>query len=294
MVRMRAFALILLAGCFAPAQDSPTIKVERIATGFRFTEGPVWSHEGYLIFSDIPSNRILKTKGGDITDTVREGSGGANGNALDEKGRLYTCEGNARRVTRFEKGNIEVLADKFEGKRLNSPNDIVVRNDGHVWFTDPAFGKSNDTRELAFFGVYHITPKGELSAVWRGDSRPNGVTLSPNGRILYVTDSDLRLVRAWDVDRSGATSNERVVISGITGVPDGIRTDANGNIYVACSVLAVYTPDGKKRAEINIPETPSNLAFPFNGSFDLFVTARTSVYHVHLAGAPHDKAAEKK
>ena len=126
-----------------------------------------------------------------------------------------------------------MLASKFEGKRLNAPNDIIVRRDGHIYFTDPAFGDQQDHRELDFFGVYHITPKGDLEAIAKWKTRPNGITLTANGKVLYVADSDARVIRAFDLDKSGAASKERVVIENIPGVPDGIRTDEKGNIYVA-------------------------------------------------------------
>ena len=171
----------------------------------------------------------------------RENSNGANGNAFDAQGRLYTCESRTRRVVRMDKkGEIEVLADKWEGKRLNAPNDIVVRKDGHVYFTDPAFGKQADARELDFYGVYHITPKEEMRLVAKPAGRPNGIALSHNGRVLYVANSDEHLVRAYDLDRNGELSNERVVISGMDGVPDGIRVDEEGNIYVAATGVMIF------------------------------------------------------
>ncbi len=201
-------------------------KIEKVAAGFRFTEGPAWSKDGYLLFSDIPNNKILKFMAGQKTQTFRENSNGANGNAFDSQGRLYTCESGARRVTRTDKrGKVEVLAERWEGKRLNAPNDIVVRHDGHVYFTDPAFGDQADHRELDFYGVYHITPRGEMKLVARPQGRPNGIALAPNGRILYVANSDERSIYAYDLTREGDASNERVLISHIDGLPDGVRTD---------------------------------------------------------------------
>ena len=219
------------------------IQVEKVAHGFRFTEGPVWSRDGYLLFSDIPGGKIMKHSPDGDTEVYRDASNGAAGNAFDAQGRLYTCETHARRVTRTDKkGRIEVLADKWDGKRLNAPNDIVVSKSGHAYFTDPAFGNQQDTRELDFYGVYHISPKGELSLIAKPAGRPNGITLSPNGRILYVANSDERNIRAYDVDRDGEVSNERVAVSHIDGIPDGIRTDEKGNLYVAAKGIAVYSP----------------------------------------------------
>ena len=265
------------------AQDFSEVKVEKVAHGYRFTEGPVWSRDGYLIFSDVSANKIMKhTPAG--TEVYREASNGAAGNAFDTQGRLYTCETHARRVTRSDKkGRIEVLADKWDGKRLNAPNDIVVSKPGHVYFTDPAFGNKQDTRELDFYGVYHITPKGQLTVIAKPAGRPNGIALSPNGRILYVANSDERNIRAYDVDRDGEVSGERVAISKIDGIPDGIRTDEKGNLYVAAKGVAVYTPEGKLLATIPVAETPSNCAFGDADSQTLYITARTSVYRVRLS-----------
>jgi gluconolactonase len=279
---MRAWVLALVALPLA-AQDFSDVQVEKAAHGFRFTEGPVWSRDGYLLFSDIPGNKIMKYVPGEGYPVFREPSNGANGNAFDAQGRLYTCESFARRVTRTDKkGVIEVLADKWEGKRLNAPNDIVVSKSGHVYFTDPAFGSQTDTRELDFYGVYHIAPKGELSAIARPTGRPNGITLSPNGRILYVANSDERNIRAYDVDRNGGVSGERTVVSGIEGVPDGIRTDEKGNLYVAAKGILVYSPEGKLLATIPLAETPSNCAFGDPDLQTLYITARTSLYRVRL------------
>jgi gluconolactonase len=279
---MTAWVLALVALPLA-AQDFSDIQVEKAAHGFRFTEGPAWSREGYLLFSDIPGNKIMKYVPGEGYPVFREPSNGANGNAFDAQGRLYTCESFARRVTRTDKkGHIEVLADKWEGKRLNAPNDIVVSKSGHVYFTDPAFGSQADTRELDFYGVYHIAPKGELSAIARPVGRPNGITLSPNGRILYVGNSDERNIRAYDVDRNGDVSGERVFVSGVEGVPDGIRTDEKGNLYVAAKGILVYSPEGKLVATIPLAETPSNCAFGDPDLQTLYITARTSLYRVRL------------
>src|SRR5579862_7374190 len=172
-------AIGALNGFAQEAQDDPGKQVERVASGFRFTEGPAWSREGFLVFSDIPSDRILKYVPGEKPVVLRENANGANGNAFDAQGRLYTCESRTRRVVRSEKkGDIQVLAAQWEGKRLNAPNDIAVRRDGHVYFTDPAFGSQADARELDFYGVFHIAPKGELEAIAKLKTRPNGVTVS--------------------------------------------------------------------------------------------------------------------
>jgi gluconolactonase len=283
--RLGCVALFLLPlAAQDPPDSEPELQVEKVAHGFSFTEGPVWSRDGYLLFSDIPAGKIIKRSQNGDTEVYRDASNGAAGNAFDAQGRLYTCETHARRVTRTDKkGRIEVLADKWDGKRLNAPNDIVVSKSGHAYFTDPAFGNQQDSRELDFYGVYHISPKGGLSLIARPAGRPNGITLSPNGRVLYVANSDERNIRAYDVDRDGEVSNERVAVPHINGIPDGIRTDDKGNLYVAAKGIAIYSPEGKLLSTIPVAETPSNCAFGDSDLQTLYITARTSVYRVRLS-----------
>jgi gluconolactonase len=279
----RQFGVSILGvmGTAALAQESQEPQMERVATGFQFTEGPAWSREGFLLFSDVPNNNIMKYVPGQKPTVFRENSNGANGNVFDVQGRLYSCESRTRRVVRMDKkGSIQVLAEKWEGKRLNAPNDIVVRKDGHAYFTDPAFGNQADTRDLDFYGVYHIAPKGELSLIAKPAGRPNGIALSPNGHVLYVANSDEHNVRAYDVDRNGDTANERVVISGVDGVPDGIRVDEKGNVYVAANGIAVYDPHGKLIETLGMAETPANCAFGDSDFDTLYITARTSLYRI--------------
>jgi gluconolactonase len=269
----------LLAG----AQDFSEITVGKLAEGYLFTEGPAWSKDGYLIFSDTPSDRLLKWTPGHATEVFRADAHGPSGNAFDADGRLYTCETRLRRVTRTDKkGKIEVLADQWEGKRLNAPSDVVVSRSGHVYFTDPAFGEQSDRRELDFYGVYHLPPKGPMKLVARPAGRPHGIALSPNGRVLYVSNADERNIRAYDVDHNGDASGERVLVSGIDGVPGGIRVDEKGNLYVAARGIAVYSPEGRPIHVIEMHELPSNCAFGEADSKSLFITARGVVYRVRL------------
>ncbi|MGA2215172.1 MAG: SMP-30/gluconolactonase/LRE family protein [Bryobacteraceae bacterium] len=276
------FSILVLALC-AAAQDFEQIRVERVATGYTFTEGPAWSPAGFLIFSDIPTNELLQFTPGEPARIFRENSNGANGNRFDAQGRLYTCESHARRVTRTDKkGKVEVLADRWQGKRLNAPNDIAIRKEGDVYFTDPAFGNQQDSRELDFFGVYHISRKGELQVIAKPKGRPNGVALSPDGRRLYVGNSDERNVRVYDLDKNGEALNERTLISRIAGVPDGICIDEKGNLYVAANRVEAYTSEGQALGQIILEETPSNCTFGDPDLGSLYVTARTSVYRVRL------------
>ena len=282
MINMRVVAIVVLM-LSASAQETPEILIEKVAAGRGFTEGPVWSHDGFLYFSDIPANRILRFVPGKGIELVRENSNGTNGNTMDVQGRLYSCETHSRRVTRTDrKGKVDVLAERFEGKRLNSPNDIVVRKDFNVYFTDPAFGSSDDKKELSFYGVFRITPKGVLEVVAKPKGRPNGIAIAPSGKLLYVSNSDERNIRVYDLDRAGEVSNERVLVSGIEGVPDGLRTDENGNLYLAAKHIFVYSPEGKQINKIEVPETPANLAFGDPDLESLYVTARTSVYRLRV------------
>lgn len=265
----------------ALAQEPPVASIVKIAQGFRFTEGAAWSKDGYLIFSDTPSGRLLKWSSGHMAEIFRENANGPAGNAFDAQGRLYTCESRARRVTRTERGGkVEVLAERFEGKRLNAPTGIAVGKSGHIYFTDPAFGYQEDQRELDFYGVYHLPPKGPLGLVAKLSGRPHGVALSPNGRVLYVSSADEHNVRAWDLDRNGEASGERVLISGIAGVPAGIAVDESGNLYIAANGIAIYSPEGRLLRTIGMTEPASSIAFGDADLKSLYVTARGNVYRV--------------
>lgn len=278
---IRAAVFLLVASAWAQVPEDYSVQV--VATGMRFADGPVWSLEDFLLFSDTVTDKLHKFIPGKGVSEVGSRAGGAAGNTYDEKGNLYTCEFRERRVTRTAKnGKVEVIAARFQGKRLNAPNDVVVRRDGNVYFTDPAFGNQEDTRELDFNGVFRVTPRGEIEAIARWKTRPNGIALAPNGRTLYVSDSDAQVVRAFDLDRAGVASNERVVITGIAGAPSGMRTDEMGNLYIAAKEVVVYSPQGALQRTIRLDQTPSNLAFGDPDFSTLFVTARTVVYRIRL------------
>jgi gluconolactonase len=263
------------------AQDFDELKIQRLSQGYRFTEGPAWSKDGYLIFSDTPSDRLLKWVPGSDVTVYRTDAHGPAGNAFDAQGRLYTCETRTRRVTRTDKnGRIEVLAETWEGKRLNAPSQIVVSRNGHVYFTDPAFGEQSDHRELDFHGVYHIPPKGPMTLVARSASRPRGIALSPNGRVLYVSNADDHNIRAWDVDRNGEPAGERVLTAKIEGAPGGIAVDEKGNLWVAGKGIGVYSPEGKRIHWMDMHDVVSSLAFGEADSKTLFLTARAVVFRM--------------
>jgi gluconolactonase len=200
---------------------------------------------------------------------------------MDLQGRLYSCEYKSRRVTRSDRnGKIEVLAERFEGKRFNAPNDIVVRRDGQIYFSDPLFTPL-DQRELDFYGVFHMTPKGKIEAIARMKTRPNGVTLSPDGKILYVANTDEKNIRAYALDRDGNASGERIAIADLPAGPDGIRTDVKGNLYIAARGVVVYSPDGTLLGKIAVPVNPRNLSF---GDADLrtLYMVGNSIFRVRL------------
>jgi gluconolactonase len=277
-------ALLLALACvLAAGQEVSSPGIARIAEGYRFTEGPAWSRDGYLVFSDTPGNRILKWVPGHAPELLRGDAHGPSGNAFDAQGRLYTCETRARRVVRMDKnGKLETVAERWEGKRLNAPNGVAVSASGHVYFTDPAFGEQSDHRELDFYGVYHVSPKGVMTLVAKTAGRPHGVAISPNGRILYVTGADEHNVRAYDLDGDGQASNERVLISGIAGVPGGMRVDTQGRLYVASTGVAVYSPEGRLLNTIAPDVRVSNCALGEADGRTLFLTEGKEVHRARL------------
>ena len=264
----------------ALTQGSVDLKFERLAQGYRFTAGPAWSKElGYLIFSDTPSDRLLKWVPGSQVEVYRTDAHGPAGNAFDAQGRLYTCETRTRRVTRTDKnGKIEVVADAWEGKKLNAPSQIVVTRNGNLYFTDPAFGEQSEHRELDFHGIYHIPPKGPMTLVAKSAGRPRGIAISPNGRTLYVSNADEHNVRAWDVDRNGEAANERVFAAKIEGAPAGVAVDSQGNVWVAAKGILVYSPEGKQLRLIEMHDVVSGMTLGEADFKTLFLTARGVVF----------------
>ncbi|KMO38794.1 gluconolactonase [Methylobacterium tarhaniae] len=274
--------------------------IERLATGCRWSEGPVWFGDGrYLLWSDIPNNRILRfDEESGAVSVFRKPSNFANGNTRDRQGRLVTCEHGGRRVTRTEyDGAITVLADRFEGKRLNSPNDVVVAADGAVWFTDPPFGiLGNYEGERAEpelpQNVYRLDPAtGVLAAVATGLAGPNGLCFSPDESILYLVESRAqpnRRILAFDV-AGGRLTNQRVHIDAGPGTPDGFRCDIDGNLWCgwgmgsdALDGVMVYNPEGILIGRIRLPERCANLCFGGRHRNRLFMAASQSLYAVYV------------
>ena len=261
--------------------DGEATEPQQLATGFQFTEGPLWlPGQELLIFSDIPADTIYS---GD-SEVVRQPSGQSNGLTLDLEGRLITCEHANRRVTRTEAdGSITVLAAQYEGNRLNSPNDVIVRSDGMIFFTDPPYGLpgmlDGPHAELDFSGVYAVMPGEDVQLLVDDFDKPNGLTLSPDESVLYIADTDGGHLRAFDVATDGSLSNDRHFYDLPT--PDGIKTDTEGRIWAtAGDGVHVISPEGERITIIAFPEVPANLCFGGSDGGVLYVTARNSVYAV--------------
>ena len=275
--------------------------VERIAQGCRWSEGPVWFGDGrYLLWSDIPNNRMLKweEESGAVT-VFRRPSNFANGNTRDRQGRLITCEHGGRRVSRTEyDGTISVIAEHFEGKRLSSPNDVVVKSDGSIWFTDPPFGllsyyEGAPAKQELPMHVYRIDPaSGAISVVVEGVDRPNGLCFSPDESKLYLVESGStpRNLYVYDVADGGLSlSNKRRFIDVGEGTPDGMRCDVDGNLWMgwgmgdaALDGVNIYNPDGRLIGRVNLPERCANLCFGGMHRNRLFMAASKSVYSLYV------------
>jgi len=274
-------------------------RVERLWTGGRWLEGPAWFAAGrYLVFSDIPNNRMMRfdeTSG--QTSVFRSPSNNSNGNTVDNVGRLVTCEHLTRRVTRTEfDGSVSVLTDSFGGKRLNSPNDVVVKSDGSIWFTDPSYGILTDYEgdygeaELDGCHVYRHDPATGTTRVASDFVKPNGLAFSPDESILYVADTGAshekdgpRHIRKLSVGENGALTNRGLFAECTAGLFDGFRVDQKGRIWSsAADGVHVFDPDGTLIGKVRIPEGVSNLTFGGPKRNRLFITGTTSLYAVYV------------
>lgn len=267
--------------------------LEEIASGHMFTEGPLWSPEGYLLYSDIPANTIFRWKEGEGSMPFISPSGSSNGLAFDGMGRLLAGEHGNRRVSRrnIDSEMVETVADAFMGLPLNSPNDVVWRSDGTIYFTDPPYGIQPNQQELPFQGVFRVDPQGALHLVADDFERPNGLALSPDESLLYVDDTAVEHVRVFDVAADGSTSGGGVFVdlkSDLQGDPDGMAVDEFGDIYVTGGGgVRVVTPAGVVIGTIPVPESATNCKFGDDDGMALFITAPPRVYRVRLkvAGA---------
>ncbi len=273
---------------------APDARVEKLAGDFQFIEGPVWlPGEAALIFSDIPADALMRWSRADGIRVFRSPSRNANGNSLDSAGLLLTCEHSGRRVARREvDGTVVTLAEAYDGKRLNSPNDIVARRDGSLWFTDPDYGLKSDPVTKAKIGkeqagnfVFRLDPKsGRLDAVARDFSHPNGLAFSPDETRLYVADSGTpRHIRVFTVAPDGTLRDGRVFCAIDRGGPDGIRVDREGRVWSSAGDgVQVFSPDGALLGRILVPEAPANLCFGGEDGRTLFITARKSLYAIRV------------
>jgi gluconolactonase len=270
---------------------SPGVRLERLATGFRFTEGPVWiPGQACLLFSDIPANCIHRMTADGRVSVFREPSGQSNGLTRDAAGRLIACEQRNRRVTRTETdGTLSVLADSYNGQRLNSPNDVVVGPDGAIYFTDPPYGIRPEQQQVPHQGVYRLDPEhGDISLVADDFDRPNGLAFSPDGKRLYIDDSsERRHIRVFDVGEDGSLSNGRLFHDMRVpqrGAPDGMKVDAAGNVYcTGARGVWVFDPDGRHLGTIRMPEKPSNCAWGDRDCKSLYITAPAAVYRIRVS-----------
>lgn len=270
-------------------------KVERLGGGLRWAEGPVWFADGrYLLFTDLPNDRILRwDEATGAMGTFRQPAHQANGLTRDRQGRLLVCEHGGRRVTRTEyDGSVTVLASHFEGKPLNSPNDIVVKSDDSIWFTDPPFGLVSDYMgrqgEAALpANVYCLTPDGTLHCVAHDLEGPNGLAFSPDEKTLYLVESRARPRRivAYSVDDHHSLSERRMLIDAGTGLPDGLRLDVDGNLWCGWGApepgldgVRIFAPDGTAIGHIDLPERCANLCFGGPRRNRLLMASTTSLY----------------
>ncbi len=287
---------------------SPDAKIEKVAGGFQFVEGPVWYRKnGILFFSDIPGNLIMQwsQSGGAMVfrDHIFTGEYpagkqvGTNGLTLDKLGRIIACEHGNRRVSRISQdGMLTVLADRYDGKRLNSPNDVVVKKNGDIYFTDPPFGllnpgqslqdaAKNPAREMAFNGVFRITTGGKIEPVVKDLALPNGLAFSPDEKKFYVANSAGKTWSVYDVKPDGTMGNGRIFYNADketgAGVPDGMKVDSAGNVWATGpGGILVISPQAKLLGMIAFPEVPANCAWGDADGKTLYVTARTGLYRI--------------
>jgi gluconolactonase len=258
-------------------------EAEKIASNLQFVDGLAWSRSGFLAVADVRQRKIFRIDSDPHPKVLKDNDGGASGLAYDLQGRLYVCESETRRVSRLDlKGDMETLAENWQGMKFNAPNDITVRRDGHVYFTDPAFGSANDRRDLDFYGIWHISPKGDLDVAARWKTRPNGIAVAADGRVLFVCDSDRHAVVAFDLDRAGAATNQRDVITKVSGVPGGIKMDVDGRFYVAAKGVAVYSREGKLQRTLLEDVNGSNCAFGDGDLESLYIAARGDIFKLRL------------
>lgn len=290
--RMMLVILLLLTAGMVQAQTPVPegAEVEKVADGFQFLEGPYWHSDGYLLFSDIPANTIYRWTPDSEAEVFRRPSGHSNGITASLSEDLVLAQ-HDRRISRITADGREiVLADRYRGQRLNSPNDVVVASDGTVYFTDPPYAISEDQQELDVNGVFRIDGTGELTLLVEDFVRPNGLAFSPDESRLYVNDSQQGHIRVFDVADDGTVSNGRVFAElddpDAEGIPDGMKVDQQGNLYsTGPGGVWVFAPDGELLDRIVTPERATNVAWGGPELRTLYITASSSVYRIRL-GVP--------
>jgi len=279
---MGIFLFILITFAFTPEPEIPPIQVEKIAEGFQFVEGPVWMKKG-LLFSDIPANTIYRwTPDSGITEFLRP-SGNSNGLALDLKGHLLLAQHGKRRLARLEPDGTETpLATHYKGKRLNSPNDMAVKSDGSIFFTDPPYGISAEQEELGFYGIYRLSPTGSLYLLDSSLTRPNGIAFSPDEKKLYVSDCEVRIIYVWDIISDSVITNKRQFANmNAEGSADGMKVDKKGHIFAAGPWgVWIYNPEGTVVDTIKVPGQTTNCNWGDADGNSLYITSGSSVYRV--------------
>ncbi len=265
---------------------------EQLASGFEFTEGPLWYSAGYWVFVDIRTSRIYKLEPGGQPEVIRENSDQSNGMTFDMQGRLLICEMESRQLNRWEDdGSFTIVAGRWNGKRLNRPNDVVCASDGSIYFTDPSLRMEPHEKEQLFNGVYRVAPDGTVNPIITDFEFPNGLALSPDERTLYVANSRPDMfIKAYDVQPTGSVTNGRIFadlkLEGLEGVPDGFKVDVEGRVYsTGPGGCWVFSPAGEHLGTIELPEIPANCAFGGPDYKTLFFTARTGIYSVRTTTA---------
>jgi gluconolactonase len=314
--RAGAFALplLLIVATPAPADDLAPVdreafaklfpegaKVEKLGGGMKFTEGPVWvpaERGGMLLFSDIPADEIKRWTAAEGLAVFRTPSRGANGNTTDRQGRLITCEHRSRSVVRNDvDGSLRTLADAYNGRKLNSPNDAAVRSDGSIWFTDPPYGLEGRDKEQRGNYVFRLDPETkDLKAMIVEIAWPNGICFSPDESLLYVANSDVgnAVIYATPFKKDGTLGTPLARFKIDKGQPDGIRCDADGRVWSSAGDgVHVFAADGTLLGKVLVPETPANLCFGGDDGRTLFITAKTSLYSIKTSVTGAKPAAAK-
>jgi gluconolactonase len=287
-MRVIPFFASLLAFAIATAQTPvpSNAKVEVIASGYQFVEGPVWSDSTGLLFSDIPGNTIYQWKAGSGARIYVKPSSNANGLAFDTQGRLIMAQTGLRRVARREPDNAQTpLAALFNGKKLNSPNDLALKSDGAIFFTDPPFNiPAGEKAELTYSGIYRISPSGNLQLLDSSLALPNGICFTPDERRLFVNNSRERVIYVWDVFHDSLLTNKRrFAFISPTGYADGMKVDTNGYLYCTGPLgVWIFAPTGQLVDTILVPGQTSNCTWGDSERKTLYITSGTSVYRVRL------------